>query len=266
MHKPTATVLFRHSGSYRREAFCDALRARGFIVSDRAPSPIAPDDILLIWNRSRQNEAIAARFEQAGAKVLVAENGYIPMRTKSFALSLSHHNGAGEWFPPLHPDSLLDRCWLPRFDIPFEPWRTGGSKCVILLQRGIGEPGVKQPPSWPALARKRAVMTGLDIVVRAHPGARHMAEPLIDALRDAAVVMTWGSSAALFALKQGIPVWHGFQKWIGQPASRGLYEDGAFPDWPYLDGREQMFNRLSWAQWTLEEVGSGTAFRHLLDR
>ncbi len=76
-------------------------------------------------------------------------------------------------------------------------------------------------------------------------------------------MITWSSSAALHALTLGIPVWHGFSRWIGAPAARSIVEYGGDP-LRDTQKRLDMFRRLIWAMWRMDEIRSGQAFRHLL--
>jgi len=65
--------------------------------------------------------------------------------------------------------------------------------------------------------------------------------------------VTWGSGAAVKALTWGIHVESHMPNWIGEQDNTDA-------------GRLEMFRRLAWAQWTLDEIEDGTAFRHLLVR
>jgi hypothetical protein len=121
---------------------------------------------------------------------------------------------------------------------------------VILPQRGIGPPGVATPPQWLQNVRNRLTTAGIKHRVRPHPGQRE-AMPLEQDLRNASVVWTWGSGAALKALAMGVAVKHEMPGWIGAQDNTDA-------------GRLAMFRRLAWAMWTLPEIESGQAFEALL--
>ena len=94
MDRKTATCLFRTSDYYRRDEFCRGLARHGFTISDKHLARPGPRDVLLIWNRNRNVEEIAARYETAGARVIVAENGYLGQPQgggKFYALALDQH-------------------------------------------------------------------------------------------------------------------------------------------------------------------------------
>jgi hypothetical protein len=73
--------------------------------------------------------------------------------------------------------------------------------------------------------------------------------------------VTWGSGAAIKAIAAGIPVFHELECWIGAEAATFGIND---LEHPFLGDRHLMFHRISWAQWTAEELASGEPFRWLL--
>jgi hypothetical protein len=157
--------LIRHGQHYRADVFAEGLRRHGYTIETRWQRLPDPRDLLLVWNRCRGFDPIAEIYERAGARVLVAENGYLPIPgsgAKHYALALGGHNGAGRWF-------VGDQ---PRFQISDQPWRERGSKVLILPQRGIGQAGVAMPTNWPAttLKRLRRSLTGRELILRPHPG------------------------------------------------------------------------------------------------
>lgn len=249
-----ALCLLREALHYRRAAFCHGLKMAGYQLVDRIKDP-APDDVIVIWNRYADWDEQAKRFERAGARAVVVENGYLGkdwLGGNWYAMAIGHHAGAGRWNigGPERWDAL---------GVQLAPWRTGGTETVILGQRSIGERGIASPPGWEE--RTRARIGGR---IRAHPDTRGTKSvPLDDDLRKAASVVTWASSAGLRALMMGIPCWYAMEKWIGADAS--LYV-GKFGHEPLRDdaARLAMFRKLAWAQWRLTEVESGEAFRHLL--
>ena len=252
--RPRAVSLLRDSQHYRADAFANGLRLNGFEVVEHLPDP-GPSDLLLVWNRHGGNNHTAKRFEAAGARVLVAENGYLGKAWRDgkwFALALGHHCGAGTW-----PDGGPQR-W-DALGVELEPWRENGTHTLVLEQRGIGEPGIASPPGW---ADQMAIK--LDCRVRRHPGAGPVRVTLRDDIAHVTQVVTWSSGAALLALLMGVPVFYAFPRWIGAPAARPLFELGHQPPLRDDAARLAMFRRLAWAQWTLSEIESGEAFARLL--
>lgn len=251
---PRAQCSLPDGPNYRKLAFVAGLRAAGYEVEARIGRPV-PGDILVIWNRTASRELEALRFEYAGARVLVCENGYLGKEwrgLKWFAMAWGHHLGAGSW-PAGGPER-----W-DSWGVELAPWSTGGCETVILAQRGIGERGIASPPNWAQDVQRR-----IGGRIRQHPGADAPAVPLPEDLKDAAAVVTFHSAAALKALILGFPVWYAFNRWIGARAARPLAEFGGEPKRDDAD-RLAMFQRLAWAMWNCDEVEDGTAFAHLRD-
>lgn len=257
MTAPRAGVMLRGGDHYRANIFAEGLRRHGFITEQKWQRRPRPQDALLIWNRTRSWEAIAEIYERAGARVLVAENGYTarPEGGKFYALALDRHNGAGRW--PVGDD--------PRHDIPEQPWREAGEHVLVLPQRGIGSPGVAMPSTWAkGVVERLKRITRRPIIVRPHPG--HRPNPKIATLEEqlagAHCVVTWGSGAAVKAMQAGVPAFHELSSWIAAPAARLLARN--LEDCNTSD-RRLAWTRISWAQWTLEEIESGEAFDGLLN-
>lgn len=248
-----AQCLLPDGPNYQRDDFLEGLQQAGFEVLRRVDRP-APGDALVIWNRPFAKEPEAQRFESAGAGVLVVENGYFGKHWRSekwFAMGWGHYGGAGRW-----PNGGPER-W-DSWNVEMHPWATGGAETVILAQRGIGEQGIASPAGW-----AEAVQKQIGGRIRQHPGAGVSAVPLAEDLENAARVVTWNSAAALHALLLGVPVWHGFEHWIGAGAARPLSEWGVEPE---LDSAARLatMRRLAWAMWSAEEVRTGLAFRSLM--
>lgn len=257
---PRAQCWLPEGPNYRRECFLNGLQAVGLECVSRIERP-APGDVLVIWNRPPAREAEAKRFETAGAGVLVVENGYLGKNwngEKWFAMAWGHHAGAGRG-----PEGGPER-W-DSWGVEMAPWVAGGGRkepatageTLILAQRGIGEPGVASPRGW-----AEAVQQQIGGRIRRHPGASAAPISLGDDLQEASSVATWHSAGALHALLAGVPVWYGFDRWIGAQAARPLCEFGAEPRRDDA-ARVAMFRRMAWAMWTADEVSNGEAFRRL---
>lgn len=208
-----------------------------------------PGDVLVIWNRYGGHHETARQWECAGARVLVAENGYVGRGY--YALAQSHHAGAGRW--PLGGPERWEA-----LGIDLAPWRESDAPPLILGQRGIGEPGIASPQGWAERTQRR-----IGGRIRPHPGKYPPSVAIDDDILASGCVVTWASSAALRALQLGVPVWYDYPQWIGAGASRPLRE------WGDLErrcdaARLEMFRALAWAQWSLDEIRSGDAIMRCL--
>lgn len=245
-----ANILLHHSPYYRLKVFSAGLVANGYrVIQDRNASP-TKDDVLLIWNRNPPHEKIAQIYENAGATVIVTENGYLG-QTK--AIAKWHHAGAGDWNV-----GIEDR--FSAIGIDVKPWRTEGDHILVLPQRSIGEKGVAMPRNWlNNILPRLSNATKRPIQVRKHPG-KNCEIPLEKDLEGAWAAVTWASGAGIKAICAGIPVFHDYGKWVGGPAASCTFD----LENPYLGDRTKMLHRLAWAQWTWDEIESGEAFRCLL--
>jgi hypothetical protein len=220
---------------------------------------------LIIWNRYAGYDAEATEFERRGARVLVAENGYLGREWRGnfwYALALGYHNGAGQ-YPPVEPAELDCRV-QELFSGQLEPWRpTPGGPVVVLQTRSIGVPTVAEPRGWSQTVAGELERAGVAVILRGHPGAKPDDEGLSGALRGASAVLTWGSSAALKAVLAGVPAFYGFPRWIGAPGGR-FYQGPASLAEPYIGDRSALLRSLAFAFWRLDEITQGRPFAYLL--
>lgn len=221
----------RYAIQSRVDAFVSGLNTLGFAVGNRIDS-----DLFVTWNRIGDADRIAQQFEAHGKPVIVSENaawGNEFNGGKWHTLGLGRHNTAG-----CFPVGGAER-W-DSLGVKLDPWRTEG-ETVVLGQRGIGVYGM--PRDWPSKVKHLGRY-------RPHPG-RSTGVPLQCDLKNAAKVITWGSGAAVKALMWGIKVESHYPEWV---ARQGNCDES----------RLEMFRRLAWGQWQLDEIATGEPFRRLL--
>jgi len=262
-----AWCLIRPAPHYRREAFAAGLESCGYSVVFDRPVRRAPGEVLIIWNRYADRERLAADWEAAGGTVLVAENGYVGRDEEArqlYALALDGHNGAGRWLAPgARPGGER---WAARGITP-APWRAPSRDAHVLIcnQRGIGAKELACDPRWADdMVRRVRRHTKRPVRIRRHPAlAGPPLPPLEEELEGAWACVVWASTAGIRALVAGVPVFYDAPKWIGAQAARAGV---AQLEEPLVDDarRQEMLERLAWAQWTIEELASGEPFRHLL--
>lgn len=243
-------------GDGRHEAMWGGLARIGYEVREGAGTPKDERDVLLTWTRhqGRKEDACKA-FERQGGTVIVAEEGYIRRLHGEHwvALSLHDHNGAG-YTPHGGPER-----WRDRFRLPLKPWRKPGSRVLVREQRGIGSSKMASPPDWHNQTAKR-LQTTRSVEIRRHHKNEPDQAPLKD-MPDVHAVVTWGSSIAVEALIEGIPVFLGAPRSIVEDACNrdfGRIDDPTYPD------RLPALERMAWGQWSLDEIRTGEPFDVLL--
>lgn len=273
-----AYSLIRRQPWYRREAFLDGLKAAGHQVKEGPPREMGRDTLVLMWNRYAENHELACRVEAAGGTVLVAENGYLGLGGSTpkfdvidgvqsghyYALAIGGHNGSGLWQGggPERFNAL---------GVELKDWRMRGEHVLVCPSRNFGRPDMLMPSMWleQTLARLKK-LCGQPVRVRQHPGNGVPSRPLTEDLRGAAAVVIWASSAGVHALSEGIPVICYAPRWILKQAA---FDD--FTEFYTLFGkpdvmerleayRRTAFERMAWAQWSVEEISRGEPFHHLL--
>ena len=119
-----------------------------------------------------------------------------------------------------------------------------------------------EPKGWAeAVCQRLTRITARPIRLRRHPGKAYKGRPLERDLEGAWAVVVWGSSTAVQALVAGVPVFFEAPHIIVEEAcERGIrnIDRSSYPR------RLPAFEALAWAQWSLEEIGAGEPFRHLL--
>lgn len=261
-----AYSMIRPGPEYRSEAFIEGLKAAGYAVTIAYPGgAIAPDDVVIIWNRYGVFDQIAQKFEAAGAAVIVAENGYLgadQTGNQFYALSLKGHNGSGRT-----PIGSLER--FERLGIALKPWRTEGRHILVRSQRGIGVPGQASPQNWHNNAVARlSRLTPRPLEILPHPKLRQGGPVrLKDKFRDCWAVVTWASAIAGRALVAGLPVFIDAPHSIVEAACNRFPTSSQEIEFPKCDdgARLAALARLAWGQWSLAELRSGEPFLRLKD-
>lgn len=259
--------MIRESPHYRREAFVNGLTRAGYTVNLNPPAGApAPDDVLVIWNRYSYTDQSAKLFEQHGAMVIVAENGYVGMdadRIQYYALAIGGHNGSGRWW---HGDASR---WNA-LNIELKPWQSNDAGHIFIRgQRGIGTAQMASPPLWHNnAAKKLQALTKRRVEVRDHPGkpANHpgIAAQIVEELRGAYAACIWSSGIGVRALVEGIPVFFDAPNWICESAGVKGIENIANRK---MDDAARLasMHRLAYAQWSVAELNTGEPFVLLRD-
>ena len=244
-----ASLLIPWALKAEHEAFAKGLKAAGYAVTGSTPKNA---DLTVVWNGS------SSRGLKIAGTVLVAENGYLGRGY--CALAVGGHNGAGTW-PAGGPERFR------ALGLALRPWRVTGEHVLVCGSRGLGLD--RQPDGW--VERTVEILrrhTDRPIQVRPHPGnwKRLPEHPDVSLARDlsgAWACVIWASTAGVKALLAGIPVIRCAPHWIAAGAAGNRLEAIESPPMP---DRLPVFERLAWAQWTLDELASGEPFRLMLQK
>jgi hypothetical protein len=255
-----AWVEIRDKPHYRSEAFEAGLRACGYHVLMRQSPPRdpAPGDVFVIWNRYSTNEQAADRWEAAGGTVLVAENGYCGRDGEDrqyYAIARHGHNGSGTW------EAGGAERW-ERLGLELRPWRAAGEHVLVAPNRHFGMRGLAMPQGWAeSVVQQLRRHTRRPVRVRPHPNDSPPVRPLAEDLTGCWAVVIWASSVGVHALLAGVPVIACAPWWICRAAAGA---DVSTIEAPALPERRPAFERLAWAQWSVDEIAHGEPFRLLL--
>lgn len=252
----------------------------GLDVRTGHPQQFDRDTVVLMWNRYSDNHQLATRVEAAGGTVLVAENGYMGQGGTTpkfdvfggvdpqhyYALAVGGHNGSGSWNSegPERFDAL---------GVELKPWRTEGDHILVCPSRNFGRPDMLMPSLWVEQVSKAIrTFSKRPIRVRVHPGNDRPQRGLVDDLKGAWAVVVWASSSGVHALAEGISVAAYAPHWICKGAAfEGVSELLTISEQPDVrqrmtERRRAAFERMAWAQWTVDEIASGQPFRALLEK
>lgn len=216
------------------------------------------------WRRRIRNVAVAE-----GGAVIALNHGFV-RRGTYYAAGWDGINGRADYVSKGVPPDRWDA-----LGVEVAPWREDGRE-ILLCGQTPGDPSLYgidfEPWLTATLARLREV-TDRPIVWRPHPnvraratgipGTRYSEASLEDDLAVAWAVVTCTSTSSAMAALHGVPVFAESPASIAWPvAGRDLarIEDPPRPD------RTAWLNGLGYSQWTLGEIASGAAWRHLRRR
>lgn len=168
------------------------------------------------------------------------------------------------WSPQIKrgmPDTRFNRLGLT-----IRPWRTSGEEIIVAgsTSKACREHGLRFQ-EWETKMVRRLQGLGKRVVYRPKPndrlaspikGAELDRRPISEALENCHAWVTHHSNSAIDALLAGVPV-H-CETGAASHFSNPLDDIGALKE-----GREQFLYDVAWLQWTLEEMRSGEAWRHL---
>jgi hypothetical protein len=201
--------------------------------------------------------------------VIVLETGYINRgdgENHHYAAGFNGLNGRADFRNRGMPD---DR--VKKLGVSLKPWRKDG-KHVLLCAQVPWDASVEmcfEYPEWLSfIAGQIRYHTKREIRFRPHPlaqlpapmGCTYSTVPIQEDLKDCWAVVTYNSNSSVEAVLEGIPAFaFDAGAMTKDVASLWLQELES----PHMPAREQWLADLCYAQWTIEEMRSGEAWRHL---
>lgn len=261
-HTPTAAVNGLLSLGYQ----INHVAQSGFRESEWMPC-----DLCVIYGMRNFGKRIIQEHESRGVRCIVIDLGYIKRAMKSngyngyWQVSL----GGLNWVPDSAPD---DRWKMLGLDYPVPVDRDG---YVLLAEQTPNDAshGLKMDDlnKWMDRAVRSCKKKGIAYKKRRHPMNSFIPDdekpncPIEDDLSGASAVYCHNSNVGNDALLAGIPVicddWCEYAPTYIDLASKEISKDVSFPEPEKI---KDYLHRLSYAQWTRDELANGEAFRYVL--
>lgn len=219
-------------------------------------------DVVVCWGWRRARPWWAQKKH-----CLVVEHGYFGNRNQWLSLGWNGLNGYAFFNNSTVPD---DR-WLKLWADKVRPWRHSG-EYILLCGQVPGDMSLQGRDImsfYPYMIRRMEKEYRLPVVWRPHPvavqkgketripGYKSSAKSLEEDLANAALVACWNSNAAVDAVINGIPAMvmdKGAMAW--EVAARD-FSQIIRPD------LNEWGRKMAYTQWTIEEIKSGEALRHI---
>jgi len=254
----------------RHLAIREGLAAFGFdVLTDRPdPTTLTPNDqdILVTWNTYGNNAVLAKKFRN----FVVCEEAYIRVikGEKYFAIGHNGHNGNN--INPIGPPLRFIN-----WGLTWKAWREHGDHILVCGQRGFGYNAMAMQEDWPdkVFAKLRSI-TKRPLWFRPHPKRQRkmpgvtydklvdFQEPIEDQLKNCWAVVVFTSNSATNALLEGIPAFYEGPNIVTREVSQKGLEA---IEKPTLGDRIQAFQRLSWSQFSMDEIKRGYPFELMFD-
>lgn len=264
-----------------KEAITIGAKNRGYVVSSHIPSAekISNKDIYCCWNRHRDQDSIASRFELVGARVIVFENPYFRIKSgdyRYFSVSMNIPNTHIGSIPCLDTGQRFKS-----FGVAIQDWKEYKEDSPILIAsqskvfdgRSIGYIKNSQPPSWDTnICRKLYdAFPDRELKFRLHPNHNNSKPddwtPLkvipslsLDkqkelSFKEIGLTVLHSSNCATDSLLNGVPViYTGEHIFSMNCCSKDFKNPNLYCD------RETMFNHMAWNQYNSFEIMKGLLF------
>jgi hypothetical protein len=235
----------------------------------------APSEVAVIFGVHKSKVPISwprgQIFQRQRAKnldVVVLETGYINRgdgENHHYAAGFNGLNGRADFRNQGMPSDRLEL-----LNVELKPWREKGEH-IVLCGQVPWDASVDHTDhrEWLAsIASQLRGHTNREIRFRPHPkgpqfqiqGCTLSNAPITEDMKGAHAVVAFNSNSGVEAVIDGIPVFAFDKGSMALPVANTKAEE---IESPAIPDRSQWLNNLAYAQWTLEELGSGRAWKHL---
>ena len=260
----TDCLIWGPSSNQNAIALYEGVKSCGFTPEYLAPSGFHPNEhingvkLCCVLGLRPRSKAIFNYYTSKNIPTLVIDSAYILRSQKYMQLGLNGLN----WLPPDAPHDRAKTMGL----IPEGTAKSKrGDKILLCRQKpGDAQHEVQDVDGWLNRIKKQVQrVSDREIIDRPHPQVAQAERPLADDLADAWCIVTYNSTAAYEALLAGVPVFCD---------EVSVYKECANTDFnkiesPYLPAkqtRQKLFDRLTYAQWTLDEIKTGKPINWVL--
>jgi len=219
-------------------------------------------DASIVWGiHKRWSAYVIAQ----GKPVIVIERGYLGERKHTW---LAVGNGGLNGLANFGNDDVPSDRWEQYWAQDVKPWKKSGNYAIIMGQvpKDSSLYGMC-PYAWARSIYQSAVDKFKRVYFRPHPDAKPlpadfdlplMTGDLNDALDGASCVITYSSNSAVDAVMNGIPA---ITMHRGSMAWNVSSHD--FKEKLYKGDRDEWGARLAYAQWHIDEIKQGLAWKHI---
>lgn len=259
-HSPSATVAGLMAHGYE----INSCAQNGFRESDWMDC-----DLCVIYGMRHWGKKIIAQHEARGVTCIAIDLGYVKraMKSNGYEGYWQVSKGGLNWLPDEAPSDRWDA-----LGIDYPKARGGGDYLLLCEQtpndasHGMDLDALNQ---WMLNAVNRCEASGIPYKKRRHPMNSFIPEeekpdcPIEEDLEGAFAVYCHNSNVGNDALLAGIPVICD-ENCEYDPIYKDFAHNDIKQNPSYPEGIEDYLNRLSYAQWTREEIANGKAFDYVL--
>jgi hypothetical protein len=263
------------------QAAISGIETLGYKRKQKHPITTArQQDIFLawtLWDKCRRRE-LSDNLAKVGAQTICFERGFLRGK-EHWQVAWRVGNGTG-FNGHGHFNAGGPERWA-QMGFELKPWRADGRHILVCGNKGnlyeakISK-AINHDADWPdEICNRIAKLTLRQIHYRPHPNGtaapclpRTKVAKIIDtdketleqSLQNAWCTVVYASSAASTSIIEGVPViYDGPKIMLQELASPELLDINR----PPMPDRLPALERCAWAQWSLEEIASGAAFRQL---